>query len=150
MDREELVNVLAERLIWDVIGAYIEESKPLSIMLKDIYYLKDKDDFIRRTNFCEITVPDEFNVMGFSVEKDKILIEFEYPFVMTAFSEEDALLRITACAEGSCEVPDINAFDWSKLDFDNMDREELLSYKDLVENIELHYVQVECDDISIY
>ncbi len=30
-----------------------------------------------------------------------------------------------------------------------MDREELLSYKDLVENIELHYVQVECDDISI-
>lgn len=149
MDREELVDVLAESLIWDVVGNYIEESKPLPIMLQDIYYLKDKEDFIRRTSFCEITVADEFNVMGFSVEKDKILIEFEYPFVMTVFSEQDALLRITACAEGSCKIPDINVFDWLKLDFDDMDREELLSYKDLVENIELHYVQVECDDISI-
>lgn len=148
MEREEFVNVLAESLIWEVIGAYVEQCDQLPIMLQDINYLEDKDDFIRRANFCEITVADEFNVMRYSVDKDKILIEFDFSFVMSVFSEENALLRVTACAEGSCKVADINAFDWSQMDFEDMDKQELLSYKDLVESIELHYVQVECDDVS--
>ena len=148
MEREEFVNVLAESLIWEVIGAYVEQCDQLPIMLQEINYLEDKDGFIHRANHCAITVADEFNVMRYSVDKDKILIEFDFPFFMSVFSDENALISITACAEGSCKVADINAFDWSQMDFEDMDKQELLSYKDLVESIELHYVQVECDDVS--
>lgn len=148
MDREELVNKLAESLLWEVVVSYIEQCDQVPSMLEDIHYLKDKEDFLCKINSCEVFDSESFDVINFSVVNDKIQIEFECLFIMNACGDEDVLLRITGCAKGTCTIADTNVFDWAKIDFEDMNRLEILSYKNLVEKIDLHYTDVECDDVS--
>lgn len=147
MNREELVEILSP-LLWEVVSLRVEQLDQLPIMLKDIGYLDDKDSMISEVTHCEIFVSDEFNVEGFVVKNNNILVTYEMPFVLSAWSERTQLLRITGTALGVCSVPDIEHYDWSNKDFGEMRKGELLEYQSLVDILECKCDYVECDDVS--
>jgi hypothetical protein len=80
---------------------------------------------------------------------ESLLVSFEMPLILSTWNQEQQLLRITATATGACRIPDIGTYDWENVDFDGMNKQELLGMsKDLVEIVELHYTDVEADEME--
>lgn len=69
------------------------------------------------------------------------------PFSLSAWNEEEQLLRITATVTGKCKIPDIGRYDWDSMELEYMEKEELLANQGLVDILELKYAWVECDDV---
>ena len=140
MDRNELLELLSADLLWEIISAKVEEVNQIPAMLKNIGYLDDKEELISQINNCEVFDSEPLNVIGFTVQEEKIFIDFEMSFLLSAWHDEKSLLRITAAVSGKCSVPDVNVFDW-----ENRDAEEA----GIVNVLELNYVDVECDDMRV-
>lgn len=149
MNREQLEEVLSETLLWEVISENVENVNQLPIMLQDINYLENKNSVIAIIDECEVLISDSFDIIKSETHGENILISFEMPFVMSAWSTTKQHLRITATATGKCMIPSIEIYDWDSIDFESMRKEELLENQNLVDILELNYAWVECDDVSI-
>lgn len=149
MTRDELVETFATSLLWEVVSSHVEQLNELPKMIGDIGYLKDVDGIISETTGCEIFDSESFDIIKFSAEDGKIIVNFEMPFIMSTWNNEKQLLRITSTATGTCAIPDINKFNWKNYDFDEMRKDELLAMQHIVEVLELEYCDSECDDVSI-
>jgi|GEM_PF-6425746 len=146
MNRQDLVNVLSNSLIWQVVSEYVEQINQVSIMLKDISYYDINS--LPEVTKCEVFISDSFDVLTFEIEKGKIVMDFEMPMVYSVWSYNEQQLRITTIVRGKCAVFDLGNYDWERFDFSKMNRLELLNHQDLVEIIELGYHETECDDVS--
>lgn len=71
------------------------------------------------------------------------------PFILSVRSEKSSLLRIQAIAKGKCSILNIEQHHWENIDFDFMNKKEILQYKKLVNMIKLYYSDIECDDMRI-
>ncbi len=149
MSAQELIESISETFLWEVVSAYIEQPRFLPDMLSDIGYLDDKDGMIQRVDGMEILDSEPLEILDNNAANGKITFGFEMPFVLAAKSGKEQLLRITATAAGKCSIPDESSFDWNAFDWDDMNRQELLSHKDLAEFSELGFNFVECDDLSV-
>lgn len=149
MDREQLVEILSTTLLQEVISANIEKINQLPVMLQDIGYIKDKVNVILQITECEVSDSEPLDIINFTQHGESLLINFEMPFILSAWTGKEQLLRITANATGKCIVPDIAKYDWASIDVENMGKEELLAKNELVDILELNYTDVECDDVSI-
>jgi hypothetical protein len=150
MDRGQLVDALSTNLLWEVVCAYVENINQLPIILKDIAYVEDIDNVIAQITKCEVLDSEHLEIKDFWKLEESILISFEMQFVLSVWSRSRQLLRITAVANGKCRIPDIGKYDWKSIDFEDMDKEELLSYEGLVDILELNYPIAECDDVSMF
>lgn len=149
MDRNKILEILSNTLLWEVISAKLEEINQVSVMLKDIGYLDDKENTIDQINQCEIFDSEPLKMMEVSVQEGKVLINFETSFILSAWHNNEPLLRITAFTAGKCSIPDVEVFDWEKIEVEKMSKNELLENKMLIEMIELNYIGVECDDLRV-
>lgn len=150
MDRRQLIDTLSTTLLWEVVCANIEKINQISIILKDIGYVEDIDNIIAQITECEILDSEPLEVTSFYIHEDSILITFEMRFVLSAWSRGKQFLRITATATGQCRIPDSEKYDWRSIDFEDMDKKELLSYEGLVGILELNYSNAECDDVGMF
>lgn len=148
MSAQELIESISETFLWEVVSAYIEQPRFLPEMLRDIGYLGDKDEIIKKVDGMEILDSETFDILYNVTENGRIAFGFEMPFVLVAKSGREQLLRITAVAAGMCSIPDENAFNWGAFDWDDMNRPELLAHKDLAEFSLLNFEDVECDDLT--
>jgi hypothetical protein len=146
MNRQDLVNVLSDSLVWQVVSEYVEQINQVPIMLKDIRYYDISN--LPEVTMCEVFVCDSFDVLAFEVENGKIIMDFEMPMVYSVWSHDEQQLRITTIVRGKCAILDLDNYDWERFDFSKMNRLELLRHQDLVEIIELGYHETECDDVS--
>ncbi len=150
MDRGQLIDTLSTTLLWEVVSANIEKIDQLPIMLRDIGYVEDIDNVIAQITECEVFNSEPLEIISFDKNEESILITFEMQFVLSAWSGRKQLLRITAAATGKCRIPDIGKYDWESIDFEDLDKKELLSYEGLVDILELNYPSSECDDVSMF
>ena len=149
MEAREFVDGLSETFLWEVVSAYIEQPRFLPDMLRDVGYLENKDEVIRKVDSLEISDIEPLYILYCIRENGRIVFGFETPFVLIAKSGKEQLLRITSFFAAKCSIPDENAFVWSAYDWDNMNKTELLSYKDLAEFSAVRFEDAECDDLSI-
>ncbi|MDE6728190.1 MAG: hypothetical protein K2J80_09675 [Oscillospiraceae bacterium] len=149
MGAREFIDGLSETFLWEVVSAYIEQPRFLPEMLRDVGYLDNKEEMIRKVDSLEISDSEPLYILYCITENGRIVFGFEMPFVLIAKSGKEQLLRITATAAGKCSIPDKNAFDWSAFDWDDMNKQELLSHKELAEFLMLNFEDAECDDLSV-
>lgn len=149
MDREQLVEILSTTLLQEVVSANIEKVNQLPAMLQDIGYIEDKVNVILQITESDVFDSEPLDIINFTQHGESLLITFEMPFILSAWTGKEQLLRITATATGKCIVPDIAKYDWASIDVENMGKEELLAKNELVDILELNYTDVECDDVSI-
>lgn len=149
MGTQELLDSLSETFLWETVSAYIEQTRFLPDMLRNVGYLDNKDEIIHKVDKMEIMDSEPLEISDNNADNGRISFGFEMPFVLIAKSGKEQLLRITATAAGKCSIPDESAFDWSAFNWDDMNKPELLSHKDLAEFSELRFEQVECDDLTV-
>ena len=149
MNIEKITDVVSHGVVWEAVISEIENVRHLPVLLRDINYLPDKDEFLKSAAWCEIQVCEEFNVIRSSLEDNVLKIEFECPFVLMVWDHNDqAILRITACAEGFCNVGDIDSVNWEAMNIIEMKKNEILQYKRRVTDLDFVFTDIECDDIS--
>ena len=144
MNREQLVEELAE-IIPDFIDGYVENINQLPEMLKDIGYVDAIEARIAQITECEIFDSEPLEIKKFHVENGKIVMSFEWDFLLSAWSKGEPQFRITATAIGKCAVPDMDQYDWERQEIEKIDTRE----QNIVDLLELEYSFVECDDVSI-
>lgn len=149
MGTQELLDRLSETFLWENVSAHIEQTGLLPDMLRNVGYIENKDEVIQKVDRMEILDSEPLEISGQSADNGRISFGFSMPFVLVANSGKEQLLRITASAEGKCSIPDGNTFDWNAFDWEDMNRPELLSHKDLIEFSQLSFGDVECDDLSV-
>lgn len=149
MGTQELLDSLSETFLWEAVSAYIEQTRFLPDMLRNVGYLDNKDEVIQRVDGMEILDSEELEISDPNADNGRVSFGFEMPFVLIAKCGKEQLLRITATAAGKCSIPDETAFDWSAYDWDDMNKSELLAHKDLAEFSELRFDYVECDDLTV-
>lgn len=141
---QKLIKNVSETLLWEIVSADVENTTHLPTMLDGIGYINH--ELINQITRCEIMDLISFDVIDAEAADEKIYISFSMPFILTAWDNSTQLLRISAVAEGTCSIPGINEYDWDSKDFYAMGKQELLSYRNLVEIEELCYSEVECDE----
>lgn len=149
MGTQELLDELSETFLWEIVSAYIEQPRFLPDMLRNVGYLDNKDEIIQKVDDMEILDSEPLEIFDINADNGRISLGFEMPFVLIAKSGKEQLLRITATAAGKCSIPDENAFDWNAFDWDDMNKQELLSHKDLAEFPLLNFEDAECDDLTV-
>lgn len=149
MSAQELLENISDTFLWEVVSAHIEQPHFLPDMLRNVGYIKNKDEIMQKADRSEILDSEPLEIFDCNAENSRISFGFEMPFVLIAKSGKEQLLRITAIAAGKCSIPDENTFDWSAFDWDDMNRQELLSHKDLAEFSVVRFEDVECDDLSV-
>lgn len=149
MGMQELIDRLSETFLWEIVSAYIEQTRFLPDMLRNVGYIESKDDIMQKVDGTEILDSEPLEIFDCNADTGRISFGFEMPFILIAKSGKEQLLRITATAVGKCSIPDENAFDWSAFDWNDMSKPELLAHKDLAEFSELRFEEVECDDLSV-
>ena len=112
-------------------------------MREHISYLDDKKEVIAKVTFCEVFVPDDFEIHEFKACGDNAELFYTYSYVLSAWDDNTQLLRITATIEGNCLIPDIA--DAQKLDFE--DDDAVNNYTAKIKLLNWKYKNVECDDI---
>ncbi len=153
MERDELVELLQETLLWEAVGAYVEQPDQAAEMVDDLGYLEDgvADDI----SWCEVLDSDEFEVGEAEVVGDRLCLSFEMPFVLTAWhtpaddpKESVCLLRITSTIAGECRIPDVDAYEWEDVDWEDADASELREHLSLVQIGEHEYQGTEADSCA--
>ena len=145
---EELIETIGELFLWDVIDDYIStDVKNIKEAISNLAYI-EKDDIDKITS-AEVQDSEEFVITQFSAKERTLTIKFEMPSIIIAESgNEDVCFRITTVCTGTIEIPDIDSYDWCSPKFEDMNRMEILSYKELVKIIAVCYEDNEVDDLT--
>jgi hypothetical protein len=147
MDNEQLIELLSETLLIEVIAAKVEEVDQLPIMLQNIGYIEELENVLSKITFCEAFESD-LDIIHFTQEGKSILITYKLTFLLSAWHQKQQLLRITASATGTCQIPGIESYDWESVDFGGMNKKELLANRGLMSILELNYSDVEADEVN--
>ena len=71
-------------------------------MVKNIFYV-DRDK-VNEVKWCEVFDTEEIIVLDSKEHEDKVEIEFEMPFILSAWNDETQLFRVTSCVHGKAEL----------------------------------------------
>lgn len=96
------IQELAENVLWDEVSDYVEQVEEFKKMVKDISYIED--DKVDEVKWCEVFITDEIIVLDSKEYDETIEIEFEMPFVLSAWGAETQLFRVTTCVNGKAEL----------------------------------------------
>lgn len=145
---EEFIEIIGEAFLWDIIGEYIStDLKNIKEELSRIGYIELDD--VEKITSAEVQESDEFIITKFSAKGGVLTVGFEMPAIIIAESDNgDVCFRITTTCTGTVEIPDIDSYDWHSMEFQNMNRLDILSYSDLAKIIAIFYEDTEADDLT--
>lgn len=147
MTCEDLADLLGETLLWEAVGAFVEQPAQLIEMIEGLSYL-DRET-VDAVNWCEVQDSEEFAVTSVVAAGARLRIGFEMPFVLTAWCRPEGsqkgvcLLRVISTIVGECLIPGVAAYDWDAEDWEGMDAQNLLAHAPLVEVSEYEYRDTE-------
>lgn len=144
-----MLDRLSETFLWESVSAQIGQTRLLPDMLRDVGYVENKDEIIRKADGTQILDSEPLEIFNVSADGGRISFGFEMPFILIVKSGNLQLFRITATAAGNCSIPDESAFEWEAFDWENMSRQQLLAHIDLVKFSRLCFEDVECDDLTV-
>ncbi|MBQ8968010.1 hypothetical protein [Ruminococcus sp.] len=145
---EELLEVIGEGFLWNIVSEYIaHDIEHIKEALRQLGYIDQAD--VDKLTFAEDRDSDEFNIISFSENGHTLTAEYEMPTgILTCNEDKSVCFHMTACCTGTIEVPDYSSYDWGALDFENMNRPQILSYSHLAKLKSLSYEYVEADDLN--
>lgn len=138
---------IAESLLWENVSHFIEGINEYKKMVQAITYI-DREK-VNEVEKCEVFDAEEFCVLQVENINEKIAIEFEMPFLMSCWNNTTQLFRVTACAKGKCEIPSEDGFNYTLVNFNKMNREQLLEYGYLIKICDMEYQDVEVDSMYL-
>lgn len=89
---------IAEEILWDGVSDYIENVEEFKKMIAGISYIDHK--VANEVEWCEIFDTEEINALDYEVCENGICIEFEMPFILSAWNAKQQLFRVTAVVKG--------------------------------------------------
>lgn len=98
------IQEIAEDIIWDEVSDYVEDIEEFKKMISGIKYINQ--EAVETVEWCEVFESDEINVTGYKQTEEEIEIEFQMPFVLSAWKENEQLFRVTSCAHGKAIIED--------------------------------------------
>ncbi len=137
------IEEIAESLLWENVSNYVERPEELKSMTENLTYIDHS--IVNQINSCEVLETEEFTIVKMKEINESIQIEFEMPFILYCWKDKVHLLRISACANGRCEIPNEKRYDYSSVDFSSMNRKELLKYGEIVKIDRVKYSDVEVE-----
>ena len=145
---EELIEIIGEGLLWDIVGNYVETHlELLKEALRPLGYIDYED--VNKITFAEVRESDEFIVNEFRAKEGILTVEYEMPAGILAKNDDSSVcFRVTAWCTGEVEMPDIDSYNWNSIEFDSLNKTQILAYSNLVKTIRLSYEDTEADDLN--
>ena len=145
---DELVEIVGEGLLWDIVGNYAETHlELLQEALRPLGYIDYED--VDKITFAEIRESDEFIVNDFGAQEGILTVEYEMPAKILAKNDDGSVcIHVTTWCTGQVEIPDIDSYNWNTIEFDSLNRLQILDYSHLVKVICLSYEGMEADDLN--
>lgn len=119
MSNEEYIQELAENVLWDAVGDYVEQVEEFKKMVEVISYIDH--DKVMEVTWCEVFDSEEIIVLDAMECEDKVVIHFEMPFMLSAWNEETQLFRVTACVQGKAELEQENVVMLEELEYTDVE-----------------------------
>ena len=148
MDNNELADMIGEAFLWDVVSEYVgNDIENIKDELRQLGYI-DKSN-VEKITRAEVHESDEFIITDFEEQDGHLTIHFEMPAVINAKgSSNEYLFSVTTYCKGTLRIPDADSYDWDALDFDDMNRYDILAHSDLVNILDIQYEDTEADDLT--
>lgn len=145
---EKLIEVVGETFLWDIVGEYIaNDIEHLKEALRTLGYINHDD--VEKITFAENRDSDEFTITNFSRKDGILTVEYEMPAGIIAKNDDKSVcFYVTTYCTGTIEIPDVDTYDWSSIDFKDIDRPMILSYSHLAKIIRLSYEDIEADVLN--
>ena len=145
---DELVEIIGEGLLWDIVGNYAETHlELLKEALRPLGYIDYED--VDKITFAEVRESDEFIINDFSAREGILTVEYEMPAGILAKNDDGSVcFHVTTWCTGEVEIPDIDSYNWNEIEFDSLNRLQILAYSHLVKKIRLSYEDTEADDLN--
>ena len=146
--KEELIEMIGETFLWTIVSEHVcTDVKKIKEELSVISYIEP--DAVEKITSAEVLESDEFLIKKFSAKGGVLTVGFEMPAIIIAESDNgDVCFRITTTCTGTVEIPDIDSYDWRSMDFEKMNRYDILSHSDLAKIIAIFYEDTEVDDLT--
>ena len=114
---------IAEDILWDAVGEYVEIVCEFKKMVDGITYIDHQ--VVSEVEWCEVFESEEIIVNEYKIEGEKIHIEFEMPFILNAWKNDEALFRVTSLGKGKAilqdnEVVEIEDVEYVDVEVDSM------------------------------
>ncbi len=148
MTKDELINEILYDFLWEIVSNKTEEIKNLTVMLKDIEYLDDKEALIAKTTKCEVQTTDDFDIINSRDEDDHIVLECEMDFIMQTFIGREYIWRITGITKCKIRIPGIEGYNWEKIK-NTGSADDFLRHKDIVDFTDINFDGIECDCLYV-
>ncbi len=145
---DKLIEIIGEGLLWDIVGNYVEiHLELLKEALRPLGYIDYED--VDKITFAEVRESDEFIVNEFCAKDGILTVEYEMPAGILAKNDDSSVcFHVTTWCTGEVEIPDINSYNWNSIEFDSLNRPQILAYRNLVKTIRLSYEDTEADDLN--
>ena len=145
---DELVEIIREGLLWDVVVNFVETHlEHLKEALRTLGYIVFED--VDKITFAEVRESDEFIVNDFSVQEGSLTIEYEMPAGILAKNDDGSVcFHVSTWCTGEIKIPDIDSYNWNGIEFNCLNRLQILAYSHLVKTIHLSYEDTEADDLN--
>ena len=135
-------------LLWEYVGNYVEITDDSKTKLHKIAV---ESNFPHYNPNCgepiewlEIQDSEDFNILDYKAVGDRIVVSFEMIFIaLVNVNSDDRFYHIEGAAVGTLTVPSAENFDYEKYDFDNMRKPQLLEHFRIINDIDLHFEDVE-------
>lgn len=140
-----MINIedFVENILWDMVSDYVEQVEELKPMIGNIAYIDI--NIVEQVDWCEVFDAEELCVVNVEEVNEHLQINFEMPFLLSCWRGEKQLLRVTACVNGICEIPNDDKFDYSAIS--QMERTELMEKNNIMKLYNIKYSDVEVDQI---
>ena len=145
---DKLVEIIGEGFLWDIVGNYAETHLEL---LKEALRPVDNMDSeaIEKITVLKIRETDEFIVNELSAQDGILTVKYEMPAGILAKNDDGSVcFHVTTWCTGEVEIPDIDSYNWNDIEFDSLNRPQILGYSHLVKTIRLSYEDTEADDLN--
>ena len=145
---DKLVEIIGEGFLWDIVGNYAETHlELLKETLRPLGYINYED--VEKITFAEVRESDEFIVNEFRAKEGILTVEYEMPAGILAKNDDGSVcFHVTTWCTGEVEIPDIDSYNWNDIEFDSLNRPQILGYSHLVKTIRLSYEDTEADDLN--
>ena len=145
---DKLVEIIGEGFLWDIVGNYAETHlELLKEALRPLGYINYED--VEKITFAEVRESDEFIVNEFRAKEGILTVEYEMPAGILAKNDDGSVcFHVTTWCTGEVEIPDIDSYNWNDIEFDSLNRPQILGYSHLVKTIRLSYEDTEADDLN--
>lgn len=145
----ELIEIMKEGLLWVVVGNYAEtHSELLKEALRSVDNMQFED--VDKITVVKVLETEEFIVKEYSTQKGILTLKYEMPAVILAKNDDDSICNhVATLCTGEVEIFDIDSYNWNGIEFDRLNRTQMLEYSHLVKKISLSYEDIKVGDEAV-